>query len=80
MNIEIGQRYIWEEPKQVFKGVVIRFIGDYIVVSWTNKEAETLPPIQYANDLFSKLLKEDKPRLKIDKEYYRHKSLTELGL
>lgn len=87
MKVEVGQRYIWEEPKRglipeglIFKGMVIKFIGDNIVISWKDSIGEDIRPIQYSKDQFSELLQEDEPRLKIDKEYYRHKSLTELGI
>jgi len=76
MKIEIGQRYIWVENDTIsIKGELIKSNNGTLSMKWKNGRLT-----QYTEDLILKLLREKEPNLKIDKEYYREKRLTELGL
>jgi hypothetical protein len=75
MKIENGQRYIWVENDTIsIKGELIKS-NKLLYMKWENGRLT-----QYTEDLILKLLREKEPNLKIDKEYYREKRLTELGL
>lgn len=84
MKVEIGQRYIWEEVFDgvtgIYRGEIIQIDENTITTSWVDSKQNPVRSIQYDTSNFLKLLNESNPRLKIDIEYYRHKSLTELGI
>jgi|688.fasta_scaffold2291497_2 hypothetical protein len=76
MKIEIGQRYIWVENDTIsIKGELIKSNNSTLSMKWKNGRLT-----QYTERLILELLNKKEPNLKIDKEYYRDRSLKELGI
>ena len=79
MKVEVDQRYIWEENigggSIIINRGIVAITGNSIVISWDSGRL-----ITYSKTMFSELLNENPPRLKIDKEYYRNKKIEDLGL
>lgn len=76
MKIENRQRYIWVENDTIsIKGELIKSNNGTLYMKWENGRLT-----QYTERLILELLNKKEPNLKIDKEYYRDRSLKELGI
>jgi hypothetical protein len=76
MKIENRQRYIWVENDTIsIKGELIKSNNGTLYMKWKNGRLT-----QYTERLILELLNKKEPNLKIDKEYYRDRSLKELGI